>query len=78
MIPLLLTASKYSREDFLISPFGLHYYMNTIREYWLLQEFFPQAMDDPNPGKDQELIVGFGVSGFVVGVRRHGGHPQAP
>jgi len=35
------------RVDFLISPFGLQFYVNTLREYWVLQQLFPQALDDP-------------------------------
>ena len=47
------------RIDFLISPFGLQYYVNTLREYWRLQEFFPQMLDNPGTVDHMRFLVGF-------------------
>jgi len=45
---LTLFVHEYThRIDFLISPFGLQYYVNSLREYWLIQEFLPTILDDP-------------------------------
>jgi hypothetical protein len=52
------------RIDFLISPFGLQYYVNTLREYWHLQEFVPQVLDDPETIDSMRFIVG--LSGDVT------------
>jgi len=57
---LTLFIHEYThRIDFLISPFGLQYYVNTFREYWRLQEFFPQALDNPNTVDKIRFLVAF-------------------
>jgi hypothetical protein len=48
------------RVDFLISPYGLHYYTNTLREYWLLQKFVPIILDDPQTVDRMKFLAGFG------------------
>jgi hypothetical protein len=57
------------RVDFLISPFGLHYYVNTLREYWYLQHMIPPLVDDPKTLDSLRFIVGLREnSGTLVGV----------
>ena len=51
------------RIDFLISPFGLQYYMNTLHEYWLMQAFVPPILDDPKTMERMRFLVGFSDQG---------------
>jgi hypothetical protein len=46
------------RVDFLISPFGLQYYANTLREYWRLQEFFPAVLDNRDTVQYVRFLAG--------------------
>jgi hypothetical protein len=46
------------RIDFIISPFGLNFYVQTLREYWLLQEFFPRILDNPETVKHIRFLAG--------------------
>jgi hypothetical protein len=56
---LTLFVHEYThRVDFLISPFGLQYYANSLREYWLCQEFFPDILDDPNTVEHVRFLAG--------------------
>lgn len=48
------------RIDFLISPFGLHYYGRTILEYLFLQKFIPIVLDDPKTVDQVRSLVDFG------------------
>jgi hypothetical protein len=48
------------RIDFLISPFGLQYYTTLIREYWCLQEFLPELLDDPDTVNQVRFLAGLG------------------
>src|ERR1044071_2837550 len=57
---LTLFIHEYThRIDFLISPFGLQCYGNTLREYWLMQEFVPPILDDPKTIERMRFLVGF-------------------
>jgi hypothetical protein len=47
------------RVDFLISPFGLQYYTNTLREYWLMQEFVPLVLDSERTVDQMRFLAGF-------------------
>ena len=61
---LTLFIHEYThRIDFLISPFGLQYYGNTLREYWLMQEFVPPILDDPKTIERMRFLVGFSEKG---------------
>lgn len=53
------------RIDFLISPFGLHYYIQTLREYFYLQELVPPILDDPKKVERMQFLVGFDAAGDV-------------
>jgi hypothetical protein len=58
---LTLFVHEYThRIDFLISPFGLQYYVNSLREYWLVQEFFPRILDDPRTVDTVKFMAAFG------------------
>ncbi len=45
--------------DFLTSPFGLQFYVNTIREYSILQEFFPQILDNKRTVNKLRFLASF-------------------
>ena len=47
------------RIDFLISPFGLQYYANTLREYWMLQEVMPAMLDDHGVVQRMKFLAAF-------------------
>jgi hypothetical protein len=58
---LTLFVHEYThRIDFFISPFGLQYYTNSLREYWISQEFFPEILDDPKTVEHVRYLAGFG------------------
>ncbi len=44
--------------DLLISPFGLQYYANLLREYQLLQSLMPQMLDDPATVREIRFLAG--------------------
>lgn len=57
---LTLFVHEYThRIDFLISPFGLQYYVNSLREYWLIQEFVPTILDDPRSIDSVKFLADF-------------------
>ncbi|BAY08699.1 hypothetical protein [Calothrix sp. NIES-2098] len=57
---LTLFIHEYTHKiDFLISPFGLHFYVNNLREYWILQEFFPQALDNSSTVDKIQFLAKF-------------------
>lgn len=61
---LTLFVHEYThRIDFLISPFGLQYYVNTLREYWLMQDFVPPILDDPKTIERMRFLAGFSEKG---------------
>ena len=47
------------RIDFLISPFGLHYYGKLILEYTTMQLFMPIAIDNPQAMEEIRYLVNF-------------------
>jgi hypothetical protein len=64
---LTLFVHEYThRVDFLISPFGLHYYVNSLREYLVLQQFFPRLLDDSESIKYLRFLAAFDESGYPV------------
>jgi hypothetical protein len=58
---LTLFVHEYThRIDFLISPFGLQFYANTLREYWMMQQFMPRILDDARTVDRLRFLAGFG------------------
>jgi len=56
---LTLFVHEYThRIDFLISPFGLQFFVQTLSEYWRLQDFFPRILDNPKTVEHIRFLAG--------------------